>query len=279
MNQTTPPPLIPSAGPGPIKGRPDRRFRLPRTVLALMLREMSTSYGRSAGGYLWAILEPVGAIVMLTAIFAGGLRLVSPPLGVSFPLYFATGYIVFSTYVRVQVKVAYALTYSKPLLFYPTVTFLDALIARFLLNLLTFVMVGYIVIGMIMLMSDTRAVIDFPPIAAAMTFAALLAFGVGCVNAHLFPNFPLWESLWGILTTPLFILSGIFFLYDEMPEFIRDILWFNPLIHVVGLMRTGFYPTYQASYVSPTYLVTIILVTTSVGLLLLRRFHKETLNL
>ena len=30
-----------------------------RTISALIMREMQTTYGRSPGGYLWAVLEPV----------------------------------------------------------------------------------------------------------------------------------------------------------------------------------------------------------------------------
>ena len=37
----------------------NRRFASFRAIGALILREMATSYGRSPGGYIWAILEPV----------------------------------------------------------------------------------------------------------------------------------------------------------------------------------------------------------------------------
>ncbi|MEL6475009.1 MAG: sugar ABC transporter permease, partial [Pseudomonadota bacterium] len=36
--------------------RQRRRFASLRSIIALMLREMATSYGRSPGGYLWAVL-------------------------------------------------------------------------------------------------------------------------------------------------------------------------------------------------------------------------------
>lgn len=31
-----------------------------RTVMAMVLREMTATYGRTPGGYIWAIIEPVG---------------------------------------------------------------------------------------------------------------------------------------------------------------------------------------------------------------------------
>ena len=38
----------------PADGMRARRFRSARAVVALMLREMATTYGRSPGGYVWA---------------------------------------------------------------------------------------------------------------------------------------------------------------------------------------------------------------------------------
>lgn len=38
-------------------------------VAALVLREMSTRYARTPGGYLWAIPEPLGLIVILGLVF------------------------------------------------------------------------------------------------------------------------------------------------------------------------------------------------------------------
>ena len=57
-----------------------------RVLIALFIREMITRYGRSIGGYAWAILEPVGWILMLSAIFSSFIR--TPPLGQNFPLFF-----------------------------------------------------------------------------------------------------------------------------------------------------------------------------------------------
>ncbi|MCC5956800.1 MAG: hypothetical protein JJU07_11910, partial [Natronohydrobacter sp.] len=36
-----------------------------RSISALMLREMATRYGRTPGGYLWAVVEPLGMILIL----------------------------------------------------------------------------------------------------------------------------------------------------------------------------------------------------------------------
>ena len=62
-----------------------RRFASLRAIGALILREMSTSNGRSPGGYLWAVLEPAGGIALLSLVFAAAFR--NPPIGISFPMF------------------------------------------------------------------------------------------------------------------------------------------------------------------------------------------------
>lgn len=254
-----------------------RRFATARTVGALMLREMSSRYGRSPGGYVWAVLEPLGMIIMLAIAFSLLMR--SPPLGTSFILFKATGMLPFILYSSLANVVGHAIQFSRPLLFYPGVTWMDAVLARFLLNTLTSVLVTYLILTGILWYTGTRTVIDMGPVALSMALASLLGLGVGCLNCYLFLQYPLWEHAWGILTRPLMIASGVLFLYEDLPALAREILWYNPLVHVTGLMRVGFYPMYYGDYISVLYALVWVLVPLVLGLMLLRRHHKTLLNL
>ena len=253
-----------------------RRFRMPRTIAALILREMSTTHGRDPGGYLWAIVEPVAALMLLSAIFSFLLR--TPSLGTSFPLFYATGYLPFMLFNDVANKMATSIKFSRPLLAYPAVTFFDALLARFLLNILTHLMVGYIIFTTLIFVFGARAEIDLPAILLGYLMASALGIGVGTLNCYLMTSFPIWERAWQIATRPLFIISGIFFLYGDLPPTAQDILWFNPLIHVVGIMRSGFYATYQDDYISVLYISSIAALTFTFGLLLLWRNHRRLME-
>lgn len=251
-------------------------FRTPRVILALMLREMSTTYGRSAAGYLWAIAEPAAGIVLLTAAFSFFLR--TPPIGNDFALFYASGIIPFMMYFTVSGKVSQSIQFSRQLLFYPRLTFLDAVIARFLLNALTQLMIAYLILATILLTLDTRAVLDLEAIALALIMALSLAFGIGTLNCLLFAFFPSWQSIWAVFNRPMFLISGVLFLYDQMPDNLRAFLWYNPLIHVVGQMRKGFYPTYAGDYVWPGYVFLWATIPAVFGVFFLRRYHKKILN-
>jgi capsular polysaccharide transport system permease protein len=164
------------------------------------------------------------------------------------------------------------------LLFYPSVTWIDAILARFLLNTLTVVTVMCILLTGILAVTQTRTVIDLRPVLDAVGMTALLGLGIGALNCFLFGKFPAWELAWSIATRPLFLASGVIFLYDDLPRTAQAILWWNPLMHVTGLMRTGFYPMYSADYVLPIYVLSVGFVTLALGLILLRRHHKAILN-
>ena len=268
-------PRIPAAQrPRVSKGIP--RFATLRTITALILREMSTSYGRSPGGYLWAVLEPAAGIALLTAIFSVGFR--SPPLGISFAMFYATGMMPFTMFTDITTKLGQAMNYSKQLLAYPRVTFIDTILARFALNMMTQVLVSYVVIGTILLAFETRVVMQGPVIAKAYALGGLLALGVGTFNCFMMLRFPVYQRFWSILMRPMFIMSCIFFLYDTIPEPYSNWLWYNPLVHLVGLMRHGFYPNYDAPYVSEAYVAGFALVALGLGLMLLRRDHKSALE-
>ncbi|WP_101069283.1 ABC transporter permease [Roseovarius salinarum] len=247
-----------------------------RTIFALMLREMSARYGKSPGGYMWAVLEPMGMIIVLS--FAFSLVLRSPSLGNSFILFYSAAYIPFIFYSNIQRFAGAAINFSKQLLKYPIVIWLDAVIARVALNALTGLLVAYIIMTGILVLNDTVAVLDFEPMIVAMTLALLLGTGVGLTNCVLFAFFPVWQNAWSIATRPLMLASAVIYIYEDLPPMAQAVLWYNPLAHVTGMMRTGFFPMYEADYLSTIYVLSFALILNAVGLMLMRRHHNEVLN-
>lgn len=265
----TTPPLEP-------RRNPRRRLASLRTIAALVLREMSTRYGRTPGGYVWALLEPLAAILFLSVGFSLVMR--SPSLGNSFLLFYATGYLPFDIYRALSNTTGRALAYSKPLLKFPAVTWVDAILARFCLNSLTGILITILLLGGVLTVIDSRTLLDLPPAVLAMALSMVLGLGVGTLNCALIGLYPLWGVVWAIFTRPLFLASGVIYIFEDLPPMAQDILWFNPVIHVTGLMRTGFYPTYAAAYASPTYVLFVGLILLALGLVLMGRYHRDILN-
>lgn len=268
-----PSPSLPDLRP---KQGVSRRFATGRSIAALILREMSTRYGRSPGGYIWAILEPLGAITILGIGFSLLVR--APSLGTSFLLFYATGFLPFNLYQSISVTVARSIIFSHSLLHYPAVTWVDAMVGRFFLNALTGVLVTYILLAGILTFTDTHVVLELGEILEGLALAMLLGLGVGALNCALMGLISAWDMVWSIATRPLFLISGIFYTFEDMPQSVQNVLWYNPLMHIVGIFRAGFYPMYQPSYVSSLYVIIVSLTCLLMGMILLGRFHRDILN-
>ncbi|GAA6210071.1 ABC transporter permease [Cognatishimia sp. WU-CL00825] len=267
--------VFPATSTPPSK-HPRRKFASLRAVLALILREMTTAYGRSPGGYMWSIVEPAAAITLLTIIFSLGFR--SPPLGNNFAIFYASGMLPFMAYNNVSGTVASAINYSKSLLAYPSVTYIDAIFGRFLLNMMTQMLVSLILITGILWFFETRTTLELLKILLAFSLTASLALGIGTLNCFLASMYPVWQRIWSVVTRPLFLISGIIFLLETVPQPFRDFLWYNPLVHIIAIMRSAFYTSYDAPWASPLYVMIISSVSFTVGLVFLHRYHREILH-
>ena len=67
---------LPPLSPRQPTGGP--RFQRLRVIAALIIRDMSARFGRSAGGYFWALAEPLGGILLLSVAFQFALRSPEP---------------------------------------------------------------------------------------------------------------------------------------------------------------------------------------------------------
>ncbi|WP_417256594.1 ABC transporter permease [Celeribacter halophilus] len=255
---------------------PNLRFRTFRTITALILREMSTTYGRTPGGYIWAILEPLAMIVLFAIGFSLMLR--SPSLGTSFLWFYASAILPLRMFQRISGNVGTAISFNRALMSYPRVTFIDVVTSRFLLAVLTQSMVAAVVLVGIHSYDNVQEIIDYQILFTAFAATIWLGLGVGTLNCFLTFRYPLWSTLWGIATRPLMLISGVFFIYEDLPEFAQNILWFNPVLHITGYARAGmFYSIYSPHYISLTYVFLCGTIPLFFGVLLLRKFGQEAL--
>lgn len=220
-------------------------------LFALIMREMGAKTGESRWAYFWAVAEPLGGIVLLTAAFS--IALMKPPLGSNFPLFYATGVVPFVMYSAVSNTVANALQANRGLLTYPVVTILDTIFARWILETMTHAVIAVLLFYGLMVFYDLHPGLREDHLLMAMLAASALGLGIGTLNCVLNFYYPIWRNIWGMLNRPLFIISAVMFTFESLPPQIRDWMWFNPLIHIVGEMRMGFYGGYSGSYISLAY--------------------------
>lgn len=263
--------------PGPAPQEPrNRSFRTLRVVAALILRETGSRETRTSLGFLWTMIDPIATVAVLS--FAFSLVMKNPRLGTNFELYYVTGVVPYHMYSQVASRVAGSIRFSRSLLGFPAVTVIDALLARFFLNVFINVLVFIFLIIGIIWYYQVRVNPDFSAILLSLTMAAALGLGIGTLNSVLFLASPTYESLWGIITRPMALISGVLFLITDLPDYIFKYLKWNPIAMVLGEMRHAFYPSYDNSYILPGYVFLISAVCFVLGLIGLHRYVFDALE-
>lgn len=247
-----------------------------RVLAALIIRETSARFGRSWGGYIWAIAEPTGGIVLLSVAFS--LITHVPPRGTSFMYFYASGFVPFMMYNSIANVTMHAIRTNKGLLTYPVVGPLDTVISRATLEMMTHFVVALIIFPSIAWYDGMRTELNPGLLVTAFVLAFALGTGVGTLNAVLIGFFPTWQNIWGVLTRPLFIVSGILFDFDTLPTYLRDILWYNPVAHVIAEARYGLYGLERGEFVSLPYAFGIAMALFLVGAFLIRQNESHLLQ-
>lgn len=235
-----------------------------RVIAALLLRETRVRFGRAQIGYLWAILEPLGGVIVLA--FAFQLIGRAPDVGQSLYLFLAIGMLGFSLQRRLTVQLGNAFDANKALLFFPVVKRIDTLIARGILEVATSLLSMMIIIAGLMALEGVSPPARLDIFATGIAALALLGFGLGTLNAILNAHFGSWRHVEVMISRPLFLMSGVFFTPAMLPSAITDILVWNPIFHGIEWLRYGYYEGYRPDFISFEYLIGWGLVATLAGL-------------
>ena len=248
-----------------------------RNTTSMILREMRSKFGEQKLSYAWALLEPLGWVLMMSTIFmAMGSH--APPLGDSFLLFFTTGLVPFSAFKDTSNVVRNAVKQNKPLLFFPIIKPIDTFVSRAVLEALTQVAVFALIIGSYSFIHQDLPRADWLNVAIPFLLLAILGFNVGIINCVITAHFKAWEKIWGVLSRPLFILSGIFYVADSLPVQARNVLWWNPMMHCVEWLRTGFFPGFHSNFLDLHYVFATTFGGLFIALALERIFRNKILE-
>lgn len=245
-----------------------------RVVLALVLRESRVRHGRSKLGYFWALVEPVMQVTILTLIFR---EFRGAGSGAEFALFFATGVLAFNMFRNTAAYVMNAFEQNRALFNYPMVKPVDAVFARFILDISTNLLIIIIVLGAQIAFMDAPLPANVPLMILPLVLMALFALGVGISLAVLKRFLPAAQNMYHIIMSPAFFVSCIFFSMSSVPTKYRELLALNPLVHGVEGFRLGYFATYNAPEVDLMYLFTFVMIFNCFGFVAewLTRFKNQ----
>jgi capsular polysaccharide transport system permease protein len=247
-----------------------------RVIHAVVLREVKTMFGRYQLGYIWALIEPIMYVAVLVVIFNlfGRASVAGMPLS----LFIITGILPYLMFVRTVQAAMQAVEANRALLTFPQVTPIDIVAARTILQIVTTLVVfAVIVVGVAVVLGPFR-IADPMAVAWWLIAAGLLGAGAGAFFGAWTSIFPAVERLVPtLLSRPLFFVSGVFFTADLIPENVRPYALLNPLLHVIELLRSAFFPDFDSAYGDPGYAFLSLAAAVFLGLLGHRAFRKQIL--
>lgn len=245
-------------------------FKIQRDVIyALLLRELSSRFGKSRGGFIWVLVEPIAHVLVPMAIF-GYIRNRMVP-GVEFPVFLVYGILPFLLFKAICLQIVNGVNSSQGLLSYRQVHLLDVFVAKAMAYaVIQAVVFALVLTGLALFGFD---VLPGRPVefAGVLALTVILAFGVGLVLAALASLIPDARSIITVMFMPLYFVSGVLFPTSRFPDEVVRWMAVNPVLHLVELSRVtavhGFEPM---KYLSLNYVLVLVLVTTIIGLMLYR---------
>jgi capsular polysaccharide transport system permease protein len=245
-----------------------------QVIWALVIRETRTRFGAQRLGYLWAVLEPALWIATFWGMYAVANRRLPhdlPPLE-----FLATGILCYELFNNNVSRIGDAINGNKGLLFYPQVHPIDLVWARALLESATLIVVfAVLMAGGALISHELPQPEDLLRVGIGFTLSALLGTSVGLTLCMLGVVVPVVERLRGPIMRPMFWISGLFYTLDDVPGDAHGLLLYNPVLHVIELVRDGWFSEYASPDASPLFVLACVLFFFSLGLSLERVVRKR----
>lgn len=247
-----------------------------RVLYALILRETKTRYGEHKLGFVWAFIEPVLMILLMYVIFGSVRSLATGNMHLA--LFIVCGFVPFTMFRNTMSQTQGAITQNTSLLGFPQVTTFDLILARALLEIAVFLAVfGILVLGIALLGVDARC--EDPLGVLTVCFLMwLLGLGLGFIFSSLAPIIPSTRQITGLLLgRPLFLASGLFYTVDAIPSGAREIMLYNPVLHLVELSRSAYFYEFESAHASWSYATFFSVGTFAFGLIVHRAMRKKAI--
>lgn len=241
-----------------------------RVLNALLMRELITRYGRDNLGFLWLFIEP-----MLFVLFMMGVIVLSRGAinisGINIIGFAITGYSTVLLWRNAANRCGNAITPNFALLHHRNVTVLDLYLVRILIEIagatlsLVFLLIIFIALGLAPLPSDPLLMIEAWALLAWFSAGLGMTIGV-CIHRSEF-----FSRMWSNVSLIFFSLSGAMFMVAWLPPTTREFFLYIPTVHITEMIRHGYFGNAVKTFEDPAYLITINLLLTLTGLILVRK--------
>ncbi len=247
-----------------------------RAVVALIYREASQRFGSGPLSYVWTLVEP-SILIGMMLIVRVYLKNYSAAFGDSSVLFLLTGYLTFRM-TRGTINSSNRTIVSNQSLFkLGGIKPVDVVVARTVVEFsiwLAILVFFFSAVGRIL---GHQVIANFQDFILALIYIFYFVLAMSLFNATVGALFPMWRSIWRIMTVPLLFLSGVLYVPASMPPDIIAIISWNPFLHCIEGLRSASYLDYISLY-QPVYLNSVSTIVLIFSLGLERLFRKQIID-
>lgn len=234
-------------------------------ILQMAVRELDARFGSTRYGALLALAEPFLLVLLLVtvrSIFRGGV-----PFGTSAVIFYSSGIFPYYVFMRLSSRSQRAGSGRAGRL--PSVTRTVSLLGTSLAES-ALILSAMLVWFAALYVYGLQAAVPYHlgSCLAAISGLWLIGFGIGLCNAAVIRYFPGWAFVWGRIRRPMMILSGVFFVADYLPYWMRSIAVWNPLLHGIEWFRWGLYGNYPIMLLDIDYFLGFAAGTVFIGIIM-----------
>lgn len=244
-----------------------------RVIHALMLRELTTRFGRENIGFLWIMVEPLlfaGLVALIWRFMKG-----PEEHGVGIIAFVISGYIPITLFRHGVARSVSIFVANSSLLYHRQVKILDFVLVRFLIELLG-AMMAYLFIGTILIGFDAFPVPADPGLfIAGWALYALISFSICLVIAPLSEMSEVLEKFIPVTTYIMIPFSGLFTMASWLTPSMREYLLWSPFVNGMEMMRRGIWGSNLTVYYNIWNPIVCSIVLMVLGLALCRHVRRN----
>jgi len=239
-------------------------------VWHLALVDLKIKYKNSILGFGWAILEPLLMLTVLylvfTSIFKTGIE--------NYALYLLIGIITWNMFSRGTGMNTTSIINKANIItkfYFPReILILSTTITAFLMMLFELIVLGAFFAGT-QFLPPVSALLLIPLIALLFVMTLGFSLPLSVLNVH----YRDVGVIWTVILQVGFFASPIIYKLEFLPENVQQLLWLNPMAHVIeaahNLLLYGRYPDpYSIAYMITTSIVMLL-----VGIVIFRRYNPD----
>jgi len=222
-------------------------------VVALMRRDLQSRFGHNVLGYAWTFVAPLAWFAAI--YFAFWLLGRTSPVYTDFVTFVLSGLTPYIAFRYVISSITRSTRHARGVIIFPSVTREHAIVGAAILEWISIVIV-YAVVAL----ANYLAYGEFE-MANGLHFlvGVGLAWALGVSCAYMFDALArvneTFYDLPNVLLRPTVFLSAVFFVANELPNSVLDVLKWNPLLHAVEYARDGLLFHYDSRVASVSYVL------------------------